>query len=283
VGTWQVIKQILVGIDTSEHSRNAQAYAFYLARRFKATLTGLHVVDIVSIEGSFFHDISGSLGLEPYLDFSSRMREVLTARGRAVLEEFAAAGRREGVAVETVLDTGIVANQICERAKAVDLVIIGHRGVNERFSTGLLGSTAESVARKCPRPVLVSPIKFREIRRPVLAYDGSDRSSKAMRSAAEFASELGVPLTVITVARDPKLGERTLDQARSYLEPYSPAADFRLLTNHAHEEIVRFLKDFEADLLFIGAYGHSRIIEMVLGSNTEFVLRNAPCPVFLSR
>ena len=37
------------------------------------------------------------------------------------------------------------------------------------------------------------------------------------------------------------------------------------------------------DLLFIGAYGHSRIIEMVLGSTTEFVLRNSPCPVFLAR
>jgi nucleotide-binding universal stress UspA family protein len=36
-------------------------------------------------------------------------------------------------------------------------------------------------------------------------------------------------------------------------------------------------------MLFIGAYGHSRIIEMVLGSTTEYVLRNTPCPVFLSR
>ncbi|MGC1189387.1 MAG: universal stress protein, partial [Candidatus Binatus sp.] len=77
-----MIKKILVGIDTSDHSKNAQQYAFYFARIFNASLIGLHVVDIVSIEGSFFHDISGSLGLEPYLDFSSKMREVLTARGR---------------------------------------------------------------------------------------------------------------------------------------------------------------------------------------------------------
>jgi nucleotide-binding universal stress UspA family protein len=278
-----LIKKILVGIDTSEHSRNAQTYAFYLAHRLGATLIGLHVVDIVSIEGSFFHDISGSLGLEPYLDFSSKMREVLTARGREVLDEFAAAGRRENIAVETMLDTGIVANQICERAKSADLVMIGHRGVNERFSTGLLGSTAESVARKCPRPVFISPMRFREIRRPVLAYDGSERASRAMRAAAEFASGLGVALTVVTVARDPKLGERTLDEARKYFEPYLPPAEFHLLAGHANEEIIKFLKAHDADLLFIGAYGHSRIIEMVLGSTTEYVLRNSPCPVFLSR
>src|SRR6266852_8354696 len=111
-----VIKKILVGVDSSEHSRNAQAYAFYLARRFKATVIGLHVVDIVSIEGSFFHDISGSLGLEPYLDFSSKMREVLTDRGKGVLDEFCAAAQREKIAASPLIDMGVVANQICERA-----------------------------------------------------------------------------------------------------------------------------------------------------------------------
>lgn len=278
-----MIKRILVGIDTSEHSRTAQAYAFHLARRLGATLIGVHVVDIVSIEGSFFHDISGSLGLEPYLDFSSKMREILNARGKAVLEDFADAARREAIPAETVLEMGVVANQLCERAKAADLLMIGHRGVNERFSTGLLGSTTESVARKSPRPMLVSPIRFRPVTRALLAYDGSDRASRAMRAAADFAVTLDVPLIVITVARDLKLGERTLNQARSYLEPYSIRSEFKLVPGHAHEGIIGSLKEFDADLLFIGAYGHSRIIEMVLGSNTEYVLRNAPCPVFMSR
>jgi len=278
-----MIKKLLVGIDTSEHSRNAQAYAFHIAHRLGASLIGLHVVDIVSIEGSFFHDISGSLGLEPYLDFSSKMREVLTARGRTVLEEFAAAAEREKLPVETVLDMGIVPNQVCDRARSVDLVMIGHRGVNERFSSGLLGHTAEAVARKCPRPVFISPMKFREIRRMVLAYDGSERASHAMRAAAEFASSLSIPIAVLTVARDQKTGERTLEEARKYFEPYSLPTEFKLLGGHANEEIVKFIKEYEADLLFIGAYGHSRIIEMVLGSTTEYVLRNTPCPVFLSR
>ena len=41
--------------------------------------------------------------------------------------------------------------------------------------------------------------------------------------------------------------------------------------------------DGQHDLLVIGAYGHSRIIEMVLGSTTEYVLRNSSSPVFLCR
>jgi nucleotide-binding universal stress UspA family protein len=74
-----------------------------------------------------------------------------------------------------------------------------------------------------------------------------------------------------------------IGEARHYLEPYRVGAAFKQINGHAHEEIVRFLGESETDLLFIGAYGHSRIIEMVLGSTTEYVLRNAPCPVFLSR
>ncbi len=278
-----MIKRILVGIDTSEHSRVGQAYAFALARRFHATLIGLHVVDIVSIEGSLPHDISGMLGLEPYLDFSSKMREVLTLRGRVVLDEFRAAAERERIPFETLLDVGVVANQLCDRARSADLVVIGHRGAHARFSTGLLGSTAESVARKCPRPLLVTPQVQRDIRRMALAYDGSDRASKAMHAAAEMATEFSAPLDVITVAREHARGEKVLAEARQYLEPYQIPTSFQLLEGPAHEAIIKYLTAQESDLLFIGAYGHSRIIEMVLGSNTEYVLRNAACPVFLSR
>jgi nucleotide-binding universal stress UspA family protein len=131
--------------------------------------------------------------------------------------------------------------------------------------------------------LFIAPKVYREVARPVLAYDGSERASRVMRQAAEFATLAGVPLMVITVARDPKMGERTLEEAQKYFEPYSLKVEFKLLAGHAYEEIIRFLKEYDADLLFIGAYGHNRLIEMVLGSTTEYVLRNAPCPVFLFR
>jgi nucleotide-binding universal stress UspA family protein len=57
----------------------------------------------------------------------------------------------------------------------------------------------------------------------------------------------------------------------------------RPLTGPPHQRIVDVLRDGGYDLLFIGAYGHSRIIEMVLGSTTEYVLRNSDAPVFLAR
>jgi len=279
-----MIKNILLGIDGSEHSETATRYALWLARRLKAHVVGLHVIDIVSIEGSFFHDISGSLGFEPYLDFSSKMRGVLHERGKALLEGFAERAAKEGVAADTAIGVGVVANEISERARTADLVIIGHRGVNERFSTGLLGGTAESVSRKCPKPVFVSPMDFHECKNPLLAYDGSARAAAAMQVAAEFCTLLKLPLTVLNVQKDEEQGHRVLHEAEAYLKAHEIESTFELQrTGNAPERIANFIREQGHDLLFIGAYGHSRIIEMVLGSTTEYVLRNTDCPVFLNR
>ena len=105
------------------------------------------------------------------------MRGVLHERGRALLDAFAEEAAKENTSAETMIGVGVVANEIAERARTADLVIIGHRGLNERFSTGLLGGTAESVSRKCPKPVFISPLEFRACSKPLLAYDGSVRAT----------------------------------------------------------------------------------------------------------
>ena len=278
-----MIKNILIPLDGSEHSGAALEYAIWITKKFDGTLFGQHVIDTISIEGTFFHDISGSMGFEPYLDFSSKMREALEERGKVILDDFAERCRKGGIKHQTVLDMGLIANEICDRSKVADLVVIGHRGVNEEFTTGLLGTTAETITRKCPRPVFVSTKKFKVIERPLLAYDGSQRACAAMESAAEFCTVLDLPLTVLTVAKEDQKAEGILHQARSYLDAYAVQVGYEKTRGYPEQQIIDYLVSFNHDLLFIGAYGHRRIIEMVLGSTTEYVMRNTPCPVFLNR
>lgn len=279
-----MIKNILLALDGSEHSQAALRYTLWLAERFRSQISGLHVIDIVSVEGPFFQDLSGAFGFEPYLDVTGKVRQALHDRGQFILEEFAATCREQSIPCETNLVTGIVANEICERARTMDLVIIGHRGVNEQFSTGLLGGAAESITRKSPRPVFMTPMQFHPMSKPLLAYDGSPRASTVMHSAAEFCSALNLPLAVLTVTNREKGGEeKILEEARHYLNSYGLKPTLLSVTGHPNQRIIDCIKEHGHDLLFIGAYGHSRIIEMVLGSTTEYVLRNAPCPVFLSR
>ena len=278
-----MIKNILIPLDGSQHSRAALDYSTWMAEKFDGVLLGQHIIDSVALEGSFFHDVSGSLGFEPYLDFSTKMREILEERGKAILEEFVQHCQSKGVKHQTFLDRGIIANEICERSKVADLVVIGHRGVNEEFTTGLLGTTAESITRKCPRPIFVSTRQFKIIGNPLLAYDGSQRASAAMESAAEFCTVLKLPLTVLSIAKEPKIAEAVVHQAKSYLSSYSIPVKYETDHGYPEQKIIAYLSQSDYDLLFIGAYGHRRIINMVLGSTTEYVLRNSPCPVFLNR
>ena len=278
-----MIKNVLVPLDGSEHSKAALDYAVWITQKFDGMLFGQHIIDTISLEGTFFHDISGSLGFEPYLDFSSKMREILDDRGKIILDDFSARCENQGVRHATFLDMGLIANEICERAKVADLVVIGHRGVNEEFSTGLLGTTTETITRKCPRPIFVSTKQFAPIEKPLLAYDGSQRASSAMESAAEICATLHLPLTVLTIAKEESLARNNLQQAKAYLSSYAIDATYESVHGHPEQKIVEQLVNRNHDLLFIGAYGHRRIIEMVLGSTTEYVLRNAPCPVFLNR
>jgi nucleotide-binding universal stress UspA family protein len=132
--------------------------------------------------------------------------------------------------------------------------------------------------------VFVCSTEFHECNRPLLAYDGSQRAAAAMQSAAEFCVTLAQPLTVLVVSKDEVAGRKSLEEAEGYLRSYQLQTTFELQqTGNAPERIANFIRENKHDLLFIGAYGHSRIIEMVLGSTTEYVLRNAACPVFLNR
>jgi nucleotide-binding universal stress UspA family protein len=277
-----VFKSIVVGVDSSERSIHAQTLAFYLAHQLHASVLGLHVVDILSFEGPLLNDIAAPADVESYLD-APRIREALMARGHQLLQDFAAAALRQQVTAQTALDFGLVANQICERAKSADLVVLGHHGGSRADAPANPGGTAASVARKVSGTVLICPASAHELRHLALAYDGSERACKAMHVAAEVASSLGAALTVLSVGRDPKAGELRLAQARAYFEPYGLSVEFRHLAGNAPQEIIAFIRRDSPDALFIGAYGHSRIVEMMLGSTTEHLLRNAPCPLFLSR
>ncbi len=273
-----MIKHILLAVDGSPYTRGVGGWGRWLAKRLGAELTALHVVDIVSLEGPFLHDLSGSLGFEPFLNFSAKMKEALTSNGEAILNSLKEECQQDGVSCETELAFGIVANEIAEKAKLGDLVIIGRRGVNARFDYGTMGSTAERVIRKSPVPVLVVEEEFREPHKPLLCYDGSPNSAKVMHSAGELLKELSLPLTVLTVAED---GQERVKEAEEYLKPYGVEFECVVLEGDPPTTIERFYRENGHDLLFVGASHHSRLVEMVLGSTAEYLVRNLSGAVFL--
>ena len=277
-----MIKKILVAQDGSRNSAAALEYALYLARGFGAGLRGLFVVDTILLEGPFFYDLSASMGIEPVMNVSEKMRAVLEERGKAVLQGFEEACSAASVEHETFMTTGIVAKELCRAAQLADLVVMGRKGDTEDFETGLLGSVAEGVLRRCAAPVFLAPPVFSPVESPLLVYDGSENANDAMRLAAEFVKVMDVGLTVATVGPSKEADEHLVD-AMDYLKSYDIRASFKELEGEPALEIVRYYDENGHDLLFMGATHRSRVVELVLGSTAEYVLRAVGGPVVVVR
>jgi len=83
-----MIKSILIPTDGSAYSKIALEYGIYLAEKFRAKITGLHVVDDRDLEGPLLSDIAGSLGFTPYQNYLPKFRKILEDRGDLILEAF---------------------------------------------------------------------------------------------------------------------------------------------------------------------------------------------------
>ena len=276
-----MIKKILVPTDGSESAGVAVSYAVSLAEQHDASLHGLHIIDVKLLEGPFLRDISASLGTAPYVNYQNNISMILAERGKAALSTFAEKCEAVGVSCETSQVTGSVPRSIIENSQLADLVVMGRGGEHVEWLDGLLGSTTEAVVRRADRPVLITERDTAEINRFVVAYDGSVHAKKALQIGAGIGESWHVPFDVLFVSKND--GDGILKDAESYLEAHDVKVDYVLREGDPREVIVEYAQEREADLVVLGAYGHSKVLELVVGSTTAYTLNHSQCPVLLTR
>jgi nucleotide-binding universal stress UspA family protein len=275
-----MVKHIAVGLDGSGCAAAAEDTAIALAIRLGATVHGIHVIDTSFLEGAFITDISGAMGVEPFLDLGTQMRATLEDLSGVIKKRFGEQCAASGVASAFHVERAAAVAGLLAGTKLADLLVVGKRGVNARLHEDLLGPTAELLLRRSPVPVMVVPEKSCEIRRPLAAYDGSPKSARALGLAAALCRALALPLTVVTVDDRPERGGAILDEARAYLAPHGLACEFRVVAGEAAEQaLLALLGDGGHDAVFLGSHGHARIVELVLGSTSQYLARKASVPV----
>lgn len=278
-----MLRSLLVTIDGSEYSRGAVECAAALAGRTQPRCTLLYVIDIVSLEGPFLADLSGSVGLTPFLDFQQKVREAMEQKAASVLETYSATLREKGLECTTLAETGIVSRAICQEAMEHDAIVVGRRGEHARWKGFLLGSVVEDVIRGSAKPVIVTPREGRPFCRILAAYDGSRTANRALGVGASLAEDLDIPMAVVTVNSDSREGNGLLEEAESFLEPHGIKPEKILETGSAVDGILSATDRSHCDMIVMGAYGHSRVRKFILGSTTDGILRRAEVPVLLYR
>ncbi len=276
-----MIKQILVPTDGSAYASIGVAYCVELARQHGASLTGLHVIDIKLLEGPFLRDISASLGTAPYVNYQNNISLLLEERGKAALESFAERCEKAGVPFESQQVVGSVPHVLAEKSELADLLVMGRGGEHGEWLNGLLGSTTEAVVRHADCPVLVTGREQARLERILVAYDGSSHARNALQFATSMGEAWSVPFEVLMIGDDGC--EALMEEARTYLEAHALEIEYTVLEGDPRDVIVDYSKEHETDLIVMGAYGHSRVRELLLGSTTQYVINHSPCPVLLVR
>ncbi|HQI24348.1 MAG TPA: universal stress protein, partial [Smithella sp.] len=141
--------------------------------------------------------------------------------------------------------------------------------------------------RNSGKPVLVTPEKFVEIESMALAFDGSESATKALSLSLNLSQKTSWPLTVVIVSPDEKKAEALSGKVDKMIQqnPDEASIDCEtiILSGKEQDEIVKFIREGSVELIVMGAFGHNRLRELLLGSTTSHVIHKSPIPVLLIR
>jgi nucleotide-binding universal stress UspA family protein len=279
------LKTILLCTDGSPAASGAVEGALWLARQLQARVRILHVTDIRLLEGPMLADLSGAMGAQPYTALLPQLRQIQKDKADVILGTAAKRCRDVGVECEVSHETGSLVHTMLQHEADADLVVLGQRGEHAQWLGDMLGSSVERMVRASVKPCLVVPPQFRKVTHMLLAYDGSDESAKALRFGLDLAAALGVKVTIVTACQrdQEESASRVLQQAHELARGRKVPAEAQLVHGDAETEILRLTDKTKADLVVMGAYGHTRIRELILGSTTSHVIRKADVPVLLAR
>jgi nucleotide-binding universal stress UspA family protein len=284
------MKRILACIDASGYATSVCELTSWAANRLSASVELLHVVqrkDAVAAR----HDLSGAIGLgvkSELLEELTRIDEaegkLAIERGRILLNETARRLTEAGVAdVRKLHRHGGILETIIEREAEADLVMIGKRGSSSQFASEHIGSEIERVVRASIKPVLIASSKIREPRTVVVAFDGSAAASKALGFVAASPLFEGLAVHFVVAGPDDTAHRKRLEQAAARMPDRVPAPVTFLGQGAADKVIADYMAGQPDGVLVMGAYGHSPLRALIVGSTTTAMIRTVHVPVLLVR
>jgi nucleotide-binding universal stress UspA family protein len=289
-----IFERILCPIDLTPESDESLRYGIALAKAYDAKLFLINCVDSYAV--------SGSHGRE-------HIRQVLdTAVRKHVRLPMSA-----DFTWETVLVDGDPKTAIAQAAaeRRIDLIVMRSR--RRPYAAALLGSTAESICRTAPCPVMITHPRQQDwvgvtsndigLQRVLVAYDFSSDSELALSYGLSLAQEYQAEVHMLHVlptrlvrpaapeiAFLPPGADNGFHEAASRLQGSVPQemrvwCDVKqaVREGHPYREVLSYADEQNIDLICMGASGTGFGMRALFGSNADRVLRQAPCPVLITR
>jgi nucleotide-binding universal stress UspA family protein len=283
-------RKILACIDHSVYVTAVCDYASWAATRLGVPLEFVHVLDRHP-ETTPKLDLSGSIGLgtresllEELAEIDEKRSRLSQESGRLLLEDAKKRAMNQGVEkAEGRQRHGELVEALRELEEQARLYVIGRRGETAQQSTEHLGSNLERAVRALHRPILVVPRNYSTPHSLMIAYDGSATTRKGVEMIARSPLFHGLSCHVVTVTDKPESARESLEWAKAALSDAGLDVTIATVEGEPEAALLQYLNSHQVDLLVMGAWGHSRIRSMLVGSTTTTLLRTSPVPLLLLR
>jgi nucleotide-binding universal stress UspA family protein len=286
----EIENKVLACVDRSHYADYVADYAAWAARRMAAPLEFLHVIDRHP-ERSTGEDHSGAIGIgtqENLLQKLSKEDAVKAhaahEQGRLFLNRLRARAMAAGVNLtDTRQRHGTLEETLVEQETGVRLFVLGRRGESAEATQRDLGRNVERVVRGLHKPILTVTDAFSEPRRVLIAFDGGSVTRRGVEMVAASPLFKGLPVHLLMSGKANPDAPKQFDWAKKTLETAGFEVPGALIPGDAESVIAGYVRQYEIDILIIGAYSHSPLRSLLFGSKTSDLLRSSRIPTLLLR
>lgn len=281
--------RILALVDGSPYATSVCHAAAWIAGKLGLGVDLLHILPDAHAKGT--GDLSGALRLgartalmEELVTLDAQRAKLAAKQGHAILDDAAALLSDDGVApVEKKLRHGDLIETLTALMPEVRALVIGKRGEGSAGAFDHLGSNLERIIRSATVPVFVAAREFRPIEKVLIAYDGSASADRAVERMAQSPVFEGLKTVLVYAGQDTPAIHSQMNAAQSRLAARGLQASIDIEAGEPETALERKIATEGFDLLVMGAYGHSRLRNLIIGSTTSAMIRACKVPVLLYR
>lgn len=275
-------KNILLHLDHSSGCRNRLETAFEIARRYGATITGLFVVPNYVVPSYVEAQIS--------VDLITDVTEKAIARATQTLADYQRLADEANATMEAHVLEGQVIPILREHSKYADLLLLGQDQPDDPDNTSYGLADALLFEGACACMVVPHSGKVEAPgKRVLVTWNASRESAHALREAMPFLSGAESVVVLSTepdgIDTDIARGHPHAQELARFLESHgidSVSSGISDTDMSPSEAITGQAADMNADLIVMGAYGHARLREIILGGVTRDLLKQAPVTLLLA-
>ena len=283
---------ILVADDDSSDARAAADAAIRLARNQNLAIRGLYVVDEVLALDAYANSHAElpllSRATNGDLREPTSRAELMSwfeTQGTVALNWLQTACAEAGVPVTTSLLAGGVPEMVIREAAQAQMLALGRRGHRHRDDSKSLGHNFRKIAHQAHLPMLVGGLTTPSLHRLLLAYHGLAHADEALAWTARLQRGLAVEVIVLSVCEDTKscLSGISLEEIKARLAQ-SHLDGCRFLTGQGRPStaMAAFAAANDVDLIILGRYRHGALVEWLVGSTVDRLLRATSLPILIA-